>query len=303
MGTMDTSGLAGAEPAVALVSAPRRVHGLRGLDWHVVAGDHALLIPRPQHVGSEGLAGDAGRGFDRWAVLLGHLSAGPPVADDALAEAKLGGEGGNSAGGLDGSVEGGHTCSITYRDPFRNTVRVRRGSRSVKNGAMPFHANLRRLRTDAGLTQEGLALKLGWSQSRIANYETDPEKDSSRAPKPDEIPLIAAAIGIQAGSLFDDAPASQAMRPDPDILAGTLKVVRRAFANAGVAPDFEQESREIAEVYHLVAAVVASSPDNLVSIADQVEKRIRARAESDEQQGEDRRGGRNAVRTGGRGPG
>lgn len=68
---------------------------------------------------------------------------------------------------------------------------------------MSFAANLKRLREEAGLTQEQLALRCGWSgQSRIANYES--ASPNARQPRADEVLLIAIALGRSVGELFGE---------------------------------------------------------------------------------------------------
>lgn len=91
---------------------------------------------------------------------------------------------------------------ITQRDASVNTQRVRQISRCVKNGGMSFAANLKRLRDAAGLTQEGLALRLGYkNQSRIGNYEST---KNPRLPSLLELPAIAEVIGCSVAALFSE---------------------------------------------------------------------------------------------------
>lgn len=86
---------------------------------------------------------------------------------------------------------------------------------------MTFAQTLKKLRTDAGLTQEQLAHACGYSgQSRIGNYESSQPK--ARQPKPDELPVIARALGISVGQLFGE---SQTLRLDAMMLSQTYKVL------------------------------------------------------------------------------
>jgi transcriptional regulator with XRE-family HTH domain len=90
---------------------------------------------------------------------------------------------------------------------------------------MTFAQTLKKLRTDAGLTQEQLAHACGYSgQSRIGNYESSQPK--ARQPKPDELPVIAKALGVSVGQLFGE---SQTLRLDPVMLAETHRVLRELY--------------------------------------------------------------------------
>lgn len=90
---------------------------------------------------------------------------------------------------------------------------------------MTFAKRLRQLRIQRGLSQEALALACGWSgQSRIANYEST--KPKARQPKPDELPLLARALGVPVGAFFE-GPDMQSQDPGLDIasLSEALKAL------------------------------------------------------------------------------
>lgn len=60
-----------------------------------------------------------------------------------------------------------------------------------------FAANLARLRTERGLTQEQLALEAGMTLSEISRIES-----RRREPKVRTIAKIAAALNVEPGALF-----------------------------------------------------------------------------------------------------
>lgn len=222
---------------------------------------------------AEVMARDARNRFDGDGHGRGHAPPGAPIADSALANTKVGGKGCNPARGFHGSVECVHTGRITYRDPLRNTIRVRTASHTVKNPGMAFSDNLRAARLKAGMTQEALALACGWSgQSRIANYESSAA--SAREPKVSEVPLLAAALGVSIASLFGEAPASQSPRPDPAILAETHRFLDKAFGTLGKAFDIESEADLFADVYEWILSDERPADQrNLVDFAAWREKR------------------------------
>ncbi|MDX7951256.1 helix-turn-helix transcriptional regulator [Lichenihabitans sp. Uapishka_5] len=63
---------------------------------------------------------------------------------------------------------------------------------------MLFAANLRRLRRDRGLTQEGLSLESGLRQSYLSEIEAGKRNVSI-----DNIGVLAHALGVTIGRLFD----------------------------------------------------------------------------------------------------
>lgn len=91
---------------------------------------------------------------------------------------------------------------ITNRVSNVNTTRVGLVSQSVKNEAMSFANNLRRLRKARGITQEQLALAAGFpTQSRISNYES--HGSSRREPSEADARAIAIALGVTIGELYE----------------------------------------------------------------------------------------------------
>jgi transcriptional regulator with XRE-family HTH domain len=120
---------------------------------------------------------------------------------------------------------------------------------------MPFHLNLRRLRKAKGMSQEALALECGWKgQSRISNYEADPASKGARKPALDEIPVIAAALGVEIQELFDmPAKPSQSARPDPEILARAVTVLRNLASLQAGAATFLYDAPSILAIYDEVS--------------------------------------------------
>lgn len=161
--------------------------------------------------------------------------------------------------------------SITQRDSVVNTHRVRRESRPVNNGRMPFHLNLRRLRKAKGLNQEQLAHECGWGQSRIANYEADPSKKGARKPAIDDIPIIATALGVGIQELFDlpTAP-SQPARPDRDTLVSALAALAQ-INEMQVGERFALNAHNILVAYE----EVSDSNVDLNEIAMRIASRLR----------------------------
>jgi transcriptional regulator with XRE-family HTH domain len=133
---------------------------------------------------------------------------------------------------------------ITLCVAFVNTFRVRRVEQRVDQWAMTFAANLKAIRIAANLTQEQLAHACGYSgQSRIGNYESSQPK--ARQPKPDELPRIAAALGVSVGELFGEpAPLqqSQSVRLGVSMIAETVKALRIIFARRGAVYDIATEA-------------------------------------------------------------
>jgi transcriptional regulator with XRE-family HTH domain len=116
-------------------------------------------------------------------------------------------------------------ASITLRDLEVNTSRVRQLSRNVKNGGMDFPTRLLRLREAAGLKQEELALRCGWAgQSRVGNYEA-----GSRKPRFDDVPALAAALGVHPGELFEDLPSVQGTSHAARLNANKVTVTTQAL--------------------------------------------------------------------------
>lgn len=94
---------------------------------------------------------------------------------------------------------------------------------TCSNGSMDFNTRLKQLRHDAKLTQQELADALGYSaQSRIGNWEIGTKK-----PPFDELPRLAAALGVSVGALFGEE--SQSVRLDPDIVRDVAQALQNAF--------------------------------------------------------------------------
>ncbi len=68
--------------------------------------------------------------------------------------------------------------------------------------------NIRRLRTEAGLTQEGLALKSGLSQGYINQLESGKRKFTQKS-----LELIADALSVPIVALFGEARPSHTRTP------------------------------------------------------------------------------------------
>lgn len=118
---------------------------------------------------------------------------------------------------------------------------------------MNFAQNLKRLRVDAGLTQEQLAHACGYSgQSRIGNYES-----GSREPELQEIPIIAKALGVEIAELWG-RPASSTPSHSLGIDVATLieaeKLTAIEESITGRKHEPAPKMRRIAELYALVMA-------------------------------------------------
>jgi phage repressor protein C with HTH and peptisase S24 domain len=73
---------------------------------------------------------------------------------------------------------------------------------------------LRELRKAKGLSQQQLALKLGWGQSRIGNYES--EGKSNREPSIEDLHAIAAALNVSIDQILETTgPGAATMREPP----------------------------------------------------------------------------------------
>ena len=87
---------------------------------------------------------------------------------------------------------------------------------AVADGPTPFGARLRRARLDAGLTQEALAERAALSARAVS----DLERGRNRAPRPDTLRLLTAALGLAAGERAALARAAQAVaarQPGPAV--------------------------------------------------------------------------------------
>ena len=89
-----------------------------------------------------------------------------------------------------------------------NTFREGGNSRLVDNGGMDFAANLRAVRTLRGMTQDGLAAACGWDNAtRVTNYESRSDNPRNRRkPDPEDIALMAGALGVGVELLFSETP-------------------------------------------------------------------------------------------------
>ena len=140
---------------------------------------------------------------------------------------------------------------------------------------MPFHLNLRRLRTARRMSQEALALECGWKgQSRIANYEADPSSKGARKPKLDDVPVIAAALGVEVQELFDlPAAASHSARPDRSTLVAAIAALSRVN-EMQVGEQFPLDADNILVAYEEVARDTGSDPD-INEIGRRIASRLR----------------------------
>jgi transcriptional regulator with XRE-family HTH domain len=122
---------------------------------------------------------------------------------------------------------------------------------------MNFGARLRQLRQAAGLTQEALALKCGWSgQSRVGNYE------AGRGDPPfAELPVLAEALGVPIGALFEDvsspAETSHSGRIDPTKLAESIAALRQVSEDMGWPYDPVTNATETALAYEVRCSMPA----------------------------------------------
>lgn len=163
--------------------------------------------------------------------------------------------------------------------------------------AYSFAESLRAIRLQKGLTQEQVALACGWSgQSRIANYES---AASARQPKPNEIPLLARALGVSVAELFGESPLttepkSHTGRPDPDILHEAITLL---VHDEGIAGEYapREQSRRLADLYEWVAADGGRlSAESNREYERQVETRQRGKQDgSKEDRGSAKASGRN----------
>lgn len=135
---------------------------------------------------------------------------------------------------------------------------------------MDFSANLRRLRKAAKLTQEELALRCGWGQSRIGNYEAPADKDHAREPELKEIPIIAAALQVGVGELFGEPPSqSQPLRLDREIVRDVAAVLDDEFKKLGGGPYEIAKNPELFELLYERGATIdrdVRSPDNMLQL-------------------------------------
>lgn len=140
----------------------------------------------------------------------------------------------------------------------------------MKNEAMTFAANLRRLRIAAHMSQEQLAHACGFpGQSRIGNYENPGKNAHARSPKVEELPVIAKALGVTVGELFGEPPTeSQVMGLSVSKLAETAKAMRLHYERMHQV--FTLESERDAERFLQAYMIRERLPDD-PSSADLIE--------------------------------
>lgn len=117
---------------------------------------------------------------------------------------------------------------------------------------MTFADHLKRLRVQAGLTQEQLAHACGYpTQSRIGNYESN--LPNAREPKASEIAHIAKTLGVPVGALFGE---SQSVRLDPATVAMAHRAVRDLLTDKDTTRvyNIEEEPALFVHMYALTAA-------------------------------------------------
>lgn len=146
-----------------------------------------------------------------------------------------------------------------------------------------FAKTLRAIRKNKGMSQEALALACGWSgQSRIANYESLSEK-SRRQPQPEEIPVIARALGVSVAELFDEAPAeSRPARLDLETIRNAYQAISAVYADAGRSYDLAEDPWLFAEVYERMQDL--NDPASLISIGGLIHKREQGSVSGEEDQ-------------------
>lgn len=139
--------------------------------------------------------------------------------------------------------------------PIRGTLQAATAlavlARLPDNPGMDFRANLRRLRLAAGLTQEQLAERLGWSQSRLSNYEIPADRDGARTPDVNDAVLIAEALGVPIQALYGDT--SHAVKLDPDTMVAALKLTE-AMEFGRPKGDFSTWAATLIFCYNRIAA-------------------------------------------------
>lgn len=119
------------------------------------------------------------------------------------------------------------------------------------NPFMDFRANLRRIRRERGLTQEGLAELCGWGQSRISNYEIPTDREGSRTPDVDDAVILAKALNVPIQELYGEQ--SQPAKLDPETMASALKLTE-AMEYGKPKGDFRMWAKTLIFVYGRVAA-------------------------------------------------
>lgn len=137
--------------------------------------------------------------------------------------------------------------SLTYREAEVNTFREGKDSPRVDNGGMDFAANLRAARTLRGMTQEALAIACGWENAtRVTNYESrSGNPRNRRKPDPDDIALMASALGIGVEVLFRATPPeslgdtradSPSKRLDPSIIQSATMLAQTMLGGVPFDP-------------------------------------------------------------------
>lgn len=143
---------------------------------------------------------------------------------------------------------------ITQRVSPVNTQRVRQKSRFAKNQGMALHEQIKRLREQAGMTQEQLALKCGFpGQSRIGNYEAPPERKSHREPSVADLKALARALDTSVVELLEEPMPSSGKEIEQ------IKVVLTAILSAIADHGPQLEGKAIAEALSRKAAETGDS--------------------------------------------
>lgn len=151
----------------------------------------------------------------------------------------------------------------------------------------PIAKNLKRLRKDAGLTQEALALACGWSgQGVIGNYES--LKADANQPSPEKLVAIAGVLGVSVAELFGEAPprgerTSHLGRIDFGKMAIATKALLDAVELTGSPPEWAFDPPLLELAYQSVDAL-GDKLDHL-GLVKELAKTIRGRANDDEVSG------------------
>lgn len=149
--------------------------------------------------------------------------------------------------------------------------------------AMAFSTNLKRLRKQAGLSQEQLALALGYAgQSTISNYEK-----GIRSPDVDEVPAIAKELGVDVAALFTESSPSKTSKSvllDPELVHDVAQSVQEAYDDLGLGVYSITKQPEIfAGMYErAVAAGSAWTNGNLVWLGSRIKSAAHQGGEKDE---------------------
>lgn len=110
-----------------------------------------------------------------------------------------------------------------------------------QDAGMVFSANLARIRTEKGLTQEQLAEKIGVQQPTVQRWEA-----GGRQPRKGYLEMIAAALEVELAALFEEGDASDAFPSEAEL----ARMIERAMGELPVGVSYADYPQAVSSNLH-----------------------------------------------------